>query len=253
VFRFATIVTAGLGALALAGPASAAVTFNLGGASTTAAAGTALTQTVDGLALEARGYSFASTPSAFQTAAVGQSSITVLGGLTAQRIRREATGLGVCPTGEAANQCNQIDTDGTNEILRLILPTAYTLTGATFDRVDNNDTLKLYGVTAAGVVQYLGFGGRFDGTGTSTAFMGVTGAQVGGSGEDQIYRVAFDTAAYKEFWFTSQNDAADGYRLRSITVASPNPEPSTWAMLILGFGLSGAALRARRAVRTVAL
>ena len=248
LFRFATIVTLGACALTFAAPASAAVTFNLGGANSTVAAGTALNTNVSGVTLSALGYSFTSTPSAFQTAATGQSAITVLGGLTAQRVRREATGLGVCPTGEAANQCNQVDTDGTNEILRLILPTAYSLRSATFDRVDNNDTLKLYGVTSGGLVEYLGFNGRFDGAGAATAFTGLTGAQTGGSGEDQVYRVTFDTNRYKEFWFTNQNDSADGYRLGSVTFA-PAPEPGTWALSILGLGLAGSALRRQRSQR----
>ena len=250
LFRFATLLTMGASALALAAPASAAVTFNLGGANATLTAGTALNKTVGGVTLSALGYSFATTPAAFQTAATGHSATSVLSGLTTQRIRREATGLGVCPTGEAANQCNQVDTDGTNEILRLILPTAYSLRSATFDRIDNNDTLKLYGVTSGGIVEYLGFGGRFDGAGSgvgaATAFTGISGVQTGGSGEDQVYKVTLDTKRYKEFWFTNQNDAADGYRLGSVTFSAA-PEPGTWALSIVGLGLAGAALRRQRA------
>jgi hypothetical protein len=235
-----------------AAPAAASVTFNLGGSTTTLAAGTGLNQTVNGVTLTAKGYSFATTPNAFQALATGANAATVLSTLTAMPIRREAMGLGVCPVGEAGNQCNQVDTDGANEILRLILPTAYSLTSATFDRVDNNDTIKLYGVTAAGVVQYLGYGGHFDGAGTSTAFTGISGLQTGGSGEDQIYKVNFGTASYKEFWFTNNNDAADGYRLGSVTFGAV-PEPQSWALMIFGFGLTGAAMRRRRDLQAVAV
>ncbi len=238
--------------IVLAAAPASALTYNLGGSATTLTVGTALTQTVDGVTLTAKGYSFASTPNQFEAAATGANAVTMLSGLTDQRLRREATGLGVCPAGDPANQCNQIDTDGTNEILRLILPTGYSLTSATFDRVDDNDTIKLYGVTAAGVVEYLGFGGRFDGTGTSTAFTGISGVQTGGSGEDQVYNVTFDTARYSEFWFTNNNDAADGYRLGSVTFGAV-PEPATWAMMIFGMGLTGATLRRRRGLQAVAV
>src|SRR4051812_22547687 len=93
--------------IALAAAPASALTFSLGGANTTLAAGSALTKTVDGVTLTARAYSFTATPNAFKTSAVGAQAATVLSGLTPQRIRREATGLGVCPPGEAGNQCNQ--------------------------------------------------------------------------------------------------------------------------------------------------
>ncbi len=41
-------------------------------------------------------------------------------------------------------------------------------------------------------------------------------------------------------------------RLQSQVYMAPVPEPSTWAMLIVGFGLAGAALRMRRRVGAVA-
>lgn len=246
MFRFATFAAATAAALALAAPASAAVTFNLGGANTTFATGVALTQTQGGITISATGYSFAASPATFQSLMDGVDAATVLGSLTAKQIRREATGIGVCWAGEAANQCNQVDADGTNEILRVVFSEGVSMLTATFDRVDNNDTLKLYGVTMDGKLQHLGYGGIFDGPGTT---MGITGASGGawlsGTGEDQVYSVALNTAGFKEFWFGNNNDSADGYRLDSVSVA-PVPEPASWALMIAGFGLSGAALRRRR-------
>lgn len=61
-------------------------------------------------------------------------------------------------------------------------------------------------------------------------------------------------------WRVSQNFGNDGFASREhptlapptlmltqASVAAPVPEPATWAMLILGFGAAGAALRRRRA------
>ncbi|WP_293347597.1 PEPxxWA-CTERM sorting domain-containing protein [Phenylobacterium sp.] len=248
MFRFATFAAATAVALTLAAPASATTTFNLGGSNTTLATGAALTQTKDGITISATGYTFASSPITFQNLMSGADAATVLSGLTAKSIRREATGIGVCWSGEAGNQCNQVDADGPNEILRIVVSEGVSLLSATFDRVDNNDTLKLYGVTMDGKLQHLGYGGIFDGAGTS---MGVTGANGGawlsGTGDDQVYQVNLNTAGYKEFWFGNNNDAADGYRLDSLTVTAV-PEPTTWALMIGGFGLAGAALRRRRSL-----
>lgn len=245
MFRFATFAAATAAALALAAPASAAVTFNFGGANTTLATGAALTQTQGGITVSATGYSFAASPANFQTLMNGQNAATVLSSLTAKQIRREATGIGVCWPGEAGNQCNQVDADGTDEILRISVSQGVSLISATFDRVDNNDTLKLYGVTLDGKLQHLGYGGIFDGPGTTMGITGTGGgAWLSGTGDDQVYKVTLNTAGYKEFWFGNNNDAADGYRLDSITLA-PVPEPGAWALMIMGFGLAGSALRRR--------
>jgi|GEM_PF-1099259 len=254
MYRFVTFAAAAAAALALAAPASAAtpITFNFGGANKTFATGQAVSQTKSGITVSASGYTFAGSPLSFQNLMDGADAATVLSTLTAKSIRREAAGIGVCWSGEAANQCNQVDADGPNEILRIVVSEGVSAIKATFDRVDNNDTLKLYGVTLDGKLEWLGYGGIFDGPGTT---MGITGAGGGawlsGTGEDQVYSVTLNTDRYKEFWFGNNNDAADGYRLDSITVAAV-PEPATWALMIGGFGLAGASLRRRRAVAATA-
>ena len=246
MFRIATVLAASAIVFALAAPAQAATTFNFGGAGTTLATGAALTQSQDGITVSATAWSFGSTtPAAFQALADGAEASDIIAGMSAKKIRREATGIGVCWSGEAGNQCNQVDSDGTNELLRIEVSEKVSLVSAKFDRVDFNDTLKLYGVTAGGIVEHLGYGGIFDGPGTTMGVGGLTGAWLSGTGDDQVYTVTFNTTGYKEFWFGNNNDAADGYRLDSVTVAGV-PEPATWALMIGGFGLAGAALRRRR-------
>lgn len=45
--------------------------------------------------------------------------------------------------------------------------------------------------------------------------------------------------------FIFGGDAADGAGLK-LSLSSAVPEPATWAMMIAGFGLAGAALRSAR-------
>ena len=246
MFRIATVAAVLATAVAMAAPAQATTTFNFGGQAGKLPTGQALTLTQDGITVSATGWSFNATPAAFQTLADGAQSSTILAGISAKQINRDAKGIGVCWQGEAANQCNQVDADGTNEMLRIVVSEGVSLVSAKFDRVDNNDTLKLYGVTMGGVIEHLGYGGIFDGPQTSMGIQGVSGAWLSGTGDDQVYTVTFNTTRYREFWFGNNNDSADGYRLDSITVAGV-PEPATWALMIGGFGLAGAALRRRRA------
>ena len=244
MYRFATLVAA---ACAIAAPSAAATTFNLGGSSTTLATGQALTTTQDGITISATGYSFASSPASFQSLMDGQNALTVLAALTPKSIRRDAAGIGVCWACEAASECNQVDANGANEILRIVVSEGVSLFTATFDRVDSNDTLKLYGVTMDGKLEHLGYGGIFDGPGSSMGIGGVSGAWLSGAGDNQVYTVTLNTGRYSEFWFGNNNDSADGYRLDSVTLGAV-PEPGTWALLIGGFGLAGSALRRRRSL-----
>ena len=38
----------------------------------------------------------------------------------------------------------------------------------------------------------------------------------------------------------------DGFKLSSIRINTPVPEPGTWAMMLLGFGAVGLSMRGRR-------
>ncbi|QGN56117.1 PEPxxWA-CTERM sorting domain-containing protein [Novosphingobium sp. Gsoil 351] len=41
----------------------------------------------------------------------------------------------------------------------------------------------------------------------------------------------------------------DGFKLGAITVSAAVPEPATWAMMLIGFGFIGGAMRSRGKVR----
>ena len=242
--RFATALAAAAAALALAAPASAA-NFVFGGTTKTFNTGQAFTLANGGYTVSATAYSFAQSPANFQTLMSGQDAATVLGSLTAKKIHRDASGIGVCWSGEAASECNQVDANGPNEMLRIVVSEGVSLFTATFDMVDRDDTLKLYGVTMDGKLQHLGYGGIFDGPGSSMGIGGVTGTWLSGGGDNNRYALTLNTGVYKEFWFGNNNDVKDGYRLDAISVGAV-PEPTTWALLIGGVGMAGAALRRRR-------
>lgn len=243
-------------AAAIVATPAAAVTFNLGGANLTTA--NALTYSAGGVTATVTGRGFGTmTPNALlATSKVSTAAqLAALPNMTAQALRRTARGLGVCSEGGTGSECAQVDTNGAPNELLIVSFTggAYRLTGASFGMVDNNDTLRIYGVRADGSVVNLGanggFGGQFLGTGTTTALTGgATGERTGGSGDDQRYKIDFantQAGGFTQLWFTSRLDAADGYRLENLTVAAV-PEPATWGMMLLGFGLVGAAARRRR-------
>lgn len=49
--------------------------------------------------------------------------------------------------------------------------------------------------------------------------------------------------------FNNADGKIDGFKFKNLTVSSAVPEPATWAMMIIGFGLVGSAMR-RRTVKT---
>lgn len=70
-----------------------------------------------------------------------------------------------------------------------------------------------------------------------------SGSEFGGIGQDG--RVTFDTGS-SSFLISAVNFASTDYSFELDSIASAAPEPGTWAMMILGFGLAGAGLRSRR-------
>lgn len=226
-------------ATAAAIPAHAATTFNLTGAAGTA---TAYSFAQGGLTLGVTAATYRVAP----TALTALSQLT-----TGATVTRSTAGLGVKTSGEDGGETPQVDTNGaTNEVLRLALGGASRLLGATFHYVDDNDSLRVYGLKD-GALTLLGYPGEFWDNTASDAPMGggvtVTHSGTGSLNNNWTFTVAFPktTGAYDAYYFTGNADSADGYQLSSVTVA-PVPEAATWGMMVLGFGGMGAAMRRPR-------
>ncbi len=232
-----TVLFAATAAAAIVASApAAAATFTLGGPTgtpssvTVKSAGTSLTLT---------GFTYTVAPSAL-------TSTTQFTGTAV--LSRSSVGVGVCSEGglPAANrgECPQVDANGSpNEILRADFSESSRISELELSLVDTNDTLRLYGLGGDGTtLNLLGFVGTIPsgaGVGVGTSFVSTLIAPF-------TYNLQFNpsTASYSTFFFTGNNDTRDGYRINSITTAIP--EPATWAMMLLGFGLIGSTLRRSR-------
>lgn len=233
------VAAAAFAALASASPA-AAVTYVLGGPTGTPASVTLSGGPGQTLTLSANRYTVAPTDLI---------STTQFG--TALNLSRSSIGIGVCseggnPASATSGECPQVDTNGSpNEILRAGFSQASRLRNLQVSLVDTDDTLRLYGLGSDGsTLNLLGFIGTLSsgGVGNGVNFTSTLVSTANG----RTYNVLFSpsTPSYSTFFFTSNRDTSDGYRLNSITAAVP--EPATWAMMIGGFGLAGISLRRRR-------
>ncbi len=67
------------------------------------------------------------------------------------------------------------------------------------------------------------------------------------------YSTSLNTSGYGNVWVIGASRAGynvidnkvDGFKIGSLNVTAAVPEPATWAMMILGFGMVGAAMRRR--------
>lgn len=163
---------------------------------------------------------------------------------------RSSAGVGVCSEGGSPggmNDCAQVDSAGLfNEALQISFTTASSLTSMRLSMVDNNDTLRLYGLGANGALDLLGFGGDIASGLGAFASSTFVGSQDGGT-----YDVNFTpTALYHTFFLTQNNDGGDGVRLSSLTVGPMLPEPETWALMFVGFCAVGMRLRRPAVLRS---
>jgi hypothetical protein len=239
-------------ATVVAAPASA-VTFTFSKASGGTTSTAFLDATAGGRTIRASGVRYTVAPTALTNtsqftglAAVSQSSTLTTGGVG---VNSESTIVGF-PTGAGGVDPAQNDTDGAiNEALRfeLINPDSGTIriNSVTLSAVDPNDTIRIYRLGAGGALDLTSFGGDIAGTGLN-AFTGGTATYLSGTANNQQWRVAFASFSIPAdvFYMTARNNAGDGYRVVSIE-ADVVPEPATWALLLVGFGLVGVAARRR--------
>lgn len=217
---------------------AAAVTFLFGGADANVAS---LDRSVDGIDLTITARRFTPAPASLatlsQTTAQGQVSIT-------------APGIGVAGGASAP----QIDTNDVSarEALLLAFSRPFSLGGLRLSMVDVNDTLLVYGVGSDGALTPLGFDGLI-----RTGLAGGAGFthDNGLNGGTTVLDFTTPTAFFDRFLFTTRvggelqfgGDRGQGYRMDSLS-GTPGviPEPTTWIMLIAGFGFVGLSLRRRR-------
>jgi hypothetical protein len=226
--------------------ATRVITVSLGGSATNASS----------LAFSSSGFVFTAGARSFSVFPSTLSSLSQLSA-TSMLVSRSLVGIGVAGGASAP----QIDT---NQAARreglLITPSReMALAGLRLSFLDNDDTLQVYGVRGSQLVS-LGYPGviRSGLTGPNAGLSLLAGQAVGpafqsglNSGTQQLDLVT-PTAMFSAFFFTTRErgDAAylgtlgQGYRIDSLTFAVP--EPASWAMLVMGFAFTGAALRRRR-------
>ncbi len=209
----------------------------------------------DGQSLASRtvvngGVTLTATARRFQAA---PDSLTLLSDtLGLGNIRLTSPGIGVGGGASGA----EIDTNPiVREAVLLSSSAAFSLRDLQLSLVNNVDTLQVYGVQTNGSLVSLGFqgviragvaGGLLDGAASGPAF------DAGLNNGTQILTLASPTAFFDRYLFTTRAlgappEAGQGYRLDSLTIGvNPIPEPESWALLIVGFGLIGVTARRRR-------
>ncbi|MEN2786102.1 PEPxxWA-CTERM sorting domain-containing protein [Sphingomonas qilianensis] len=66
-----------------------------------------------------------------------------------------------------------------------------------------------------------------------------------GNGSSGTTKLGSSIAASVWFISAAHNQKNDGFKISDLTVITAVPEPATWAMMVLGFGFVGAAMRRR--------
>ena len=129
-------------------------------------------------------------------------------------------------------------------------------TGNIFDNKGDNstaikDALAGFGITYTGdIADYLGFSNLGGQTDLSSLFGNLTGVQVfgihygggAGGGESAFYQIDFGAPPGQPLTLTLPS-SSNVYLFTSVAGV---PEPATWAMMLLGFGGIGMAMRRRR-------
>jgi hypothetical protein len=244
--KVCAVAVAGMMAMA---PAAATTVFTVNfGGSTSSASSFAYTAPGN-VQLTATARSFTVLPATL-------TSLSQLGG--ALTVRRTGPGIGVL--GGASDP--QLDTNqaGRREGILLSSNIAISLRALKLSFIDNDDTLQVYGVNGTSLVN-LGYPGvvRAGLSGPNSGLSLLAGqasgpAYLAANDGTQTLTLFDPSARFRSFLFTTREPGnvaylgtlGQGYRIDSLTLGVP--EPASWAMLIAGFGLVGAASRRRRGV-----
>ena len=178
-------------------------------------------------------------------------------------LRATAPGIGV--SGGAST--DQLDTNNagtaTNPLREGILFTSnlvgFKLRGLKLSFVDSDDTLQLFGVGASGNLIDFGYSGVIRANTVGSSLGGAaTGVNTTANNGTVVLTLNSPTANFQRYLLTTRvggdtsfmNTFGQGYRVDG--VMGSVPEPTTWALLIVGFGFVGAAARRRRQSLAVA-
>ena len=231
--------------------------------STSGTTNSTLTFSSGGLSLTLQAYTFSNgtMPTSLGGANIGSSIFST------SRLSFSDRGVGICSTGETGGPtgnsegCPEVDSadeQGSNAtnyneglLLSFVGAPTVDLMEAVLNRVDQYDTLGIYGVNDLGSLIFLGF------TGTIMSPTGGFLVNAVGSNTNTQHELTFTPAltGFSRYFFTTTTNSdrpnrGDGYRLRALTVAAV-PEPAAWAMMLIGFGFIG--FQMRRSRRRLAL
>jgi hypothetical protein len=242
--RFLAGVASGL-ALAAASPALASTTVDLRSGYSTS--GQSLVYTAGAIDFSVTALTYTGAFSAAQTP-------------TVSRPVRYDQGLGVNPTGDNRHT---VDNSGAWDFLLFRFDTPVAITGAFFsngnwynDGTADTDASLSFASVDLGALGQTYSTSLVNGAVTSF-FSAATKNQIGSN----IFASNTATSGNSTRTFNAglqggntwligasvtSTGNVDSFKLKSITFQTPVPEPSTWALLILGFGGVGAAMRRRK-------
>lgn len=192
----------------------------------------------------------------------GLTNLSSLTGIAvaADQITRTAGGLGI--DGGGSNTQLDTNTRTAREAFLVTGTNAFFLRGLKLTSVDGDDTLQVYGVNTNGSLVNLGYGTGFSANASlSVAALATIRGGAGGTllgntfsaanGGTNTFGLDIDTR-FTRYVLTTRASGhtnflgtpGQGYALSAITAVVP--EPATWGMMILGFGMIGFAARRRR-------
>lgn len=188
------------------------------------------------------------------------SSLTAIA-VPANQITQTAGGLGI--TGGGSNTQLDTNTRTAREAFLLTGTNAFYLRGLRLTSVDGDDTLQVYGVNTNGSLVNLGYGTGFSSTAnaavaaSATIRGGAGGTLLGNTfsnanGGTNTFGLDIDTR-FTRYVLTTRagghvnflGTGGQGYAVSAITAEVP--EPATWGLMIIGFGMVGFAARRRKA------